>query len=74
MRLLSSAEHLTSQSLCISLASAVVGALSQWKTEPEAEVEVCTVYGSIHTFSMVVIQSVWYSIHTIKTLELELCV
>lgn len=40
IRLLSSAEHLTSQSLCVSLASAVMGALSQWRVEPEVEVEV----------------------------------
>ena len=40
VRLLSSVEHLTSQPLCLSLASAVVGALSQWRTEPEVEVEV----------------------------------
>ena len=40
VRLLSSAEHLTSQPLCVSLASVVVGALAQWRTEPEVEVEV----------------------------------
>lgn len=40
VRLLSSAEHLTSQPVCVSLASAVVGALAQWRTEPEVEVEV----------------------------------
>ena len=40
IRLLSSAEHLTSQSLCVSLAGAVMGALSQWRLEPEVEVEV----------------------------------
>lgn len=40
IHLLSSAEHFTSQPLCVSLASAVMGALSQWRTEPEVEVEV----------------------------------
>ena len=40
VRLLSSAEHLTFQPLCVSLASVVVGALAQWRTEPEVEVEV----------------------------------
>jgi hypothetical protein len=40
VRLLCSAEYLTSQPLCVSLASAVVGALAQWKTEPQVEVEV----------------------------------
>ena len=41
VRLLCEAEHLTSQTLCDSLASAVVGALAQWRREPEVEIEVC---------------------------------
>ena len=40
IRLLCSTEYLTSQSVCTSLASAVVGALAQWRTEPAVEVEV----------------------------------
>ena len=43
VRLLCSVEYFTSQPLCVSLASAVVGALAQWKTEPQVEVEVSSV-------------------------------